>query len=285
MDGVNLEEEMADWSDIEVELIIEDYFQMLQKELTGQEYNKTEHRNRLIKLLNNRSDGSIEFKHQNISAALINLGSPYIKGYKPRWNYQQLLEVKIQEYLQRHNKFENIFDAFALQKIKAPPKKVKFEDWIVSPPEFQPIVKEPIPTYKPVKKNYLEIEQHNASIGHSGEELVFEYEKWRLKTAGKENLAESVEWSSKNIGDGLGYDIHSYKDDGKDMFIEVKTTKLGKETPIFFSKREYDFANDNQNKFHLYRVFDLNNQAKMFQRNGKYDEFCAVQAVAFKGMF
>ncbi len=59
---------MADWSDIEVELIIEDYFQMLQKELTGQEYNKTEHRNRLIKLLNNRSDGSVEFKHQNISA-------------------------------------------------------------------------------------------------------------------------------------------------------------------------------------------------------------------------
>jgi len=69
------------------------------------------------------------------------------------------------------------------------------------------------------------------------------------------------------------------------MFIEVKTTKLGKETPIFFSKREYDFANDKPNEFHLYRVFDLNTQAKMFQRNGKYDQFCAVQAVAFKGMF
>src|ERR1035441_4200999 len=120
---------------------------MLQKELAGRDYNKTEHRNRLIKLLNNRSDGSVEFKHQNISAALINLGSPYIKGYKPRWNYQQLLEIKIQEYLQRHSKFENIFDAFALQKMEIPPKQVNFEIWSVPPPEFQPIVREPIPNY------------------------------------------------------------------------------------------------------------------------------------------
>jgi len=285
MSGVNQEEEMADWSDIEVELIIEDYFQMLQKELTGQDYNKTEHRNGLIKLLNNRSDGSVEFKHQNISAALINLGSPYIKGYKPRWNYQQLLEAKIQEYLQRHSKFENIFDAFALQKIENQPTKVNFESWYVAPPEFQPIIREPIPTYKPIKKNFLEMEQRNASIGHSGEELVFEYEKWRLNMAGKEKLAESVEWVSKDLGDGLGYDILSKNLNGKDMFIEVKTTKLGKETPIFFSKRENDFSESNRDKFHLYRVFDLNSQVKMFQRNGRFQDFCAVEAVGFRGMF
>ncbi len=69
------------WSNIEVELIIADYFQMLSLELKGDSYSKAEHRRSLIPLLTNRSDGSVEFKHQNISAVLINLGQPYIKGY------------------------------------------------------------------------------------------------------------------------------------------------------------------------------------------------------------
>ena len=50
-----------------------------------------EHRKELRKLLNNRSDGSIERKHQNISAILITLGCPYIAGYKPLGNFQALL--------------------------------------------------------------------------------------------------------------------------------------------------------------------------------------------------
>jgi hypothetical protein len=61
---------MSDWSDIEVELIVVDYLSMLQMELAGQPFSKTEHRRKLHPLLNNRSDGSIEFKHQNISAVL-----------------------------------------------------------------------------------------------------------------------------------------------------------------------------------------------------------------------
>ncbi len=71
--------EMEDWSNIEVEAIVSDYFDMLQNELRGITYNKAEHRRNLRKIIN-RSEGSIEFKHQNISAALINNGAPYIKG-------------------------------------------------------------------------------------------------------------------------------------------------------------------------------------------------------------
>jgi len=32
---------------------------------------------------NNRSDGSIEYKHQNISAILLRASQIYIQGYKP----------------------------------------------------------------------------------------------------------------------------------------------------------------------------------------------------------
>ena len=47
---------------------------MLAMELAGQAYNKIEHRRRLQSLLNGRSNGSIEFKHGNISAVMVNLG-------------------------------------------------------------------------------------------------------------------------------------------------------------------------------------------------------------------
>src|SRR5215213_9787024 len=67
---------------------------MLESELRGEPYSKAEHRRQLVQLLNGRSEQSVEFKHANISAVLIDLGFPYISGYKPRFNYQgMLLEV------------------------------------------------------------------------------------------------------------------------------------------------------------------------------------------------
>ncbi len=87
------------WSLTEVELGVADYFAMLADELARRPYSKTAHRERLRPLLAGRSDGSIEFKHANISAVLINYGQPYIDGYKPRFNYQSLLERVVLERL------------------------------------------------------------------------------------------------------------------------------------------------------------------------------------------
>ena len=54
-----------DWSETEVALIVADYFDMLRKELAGEPLNKSEHRRRLMPLLDGRSKKSVEFKHQN----------------------------------------------------------------------------------------------------------------------------------------------------------------------------------------------------------------------------
>lgn len=80
-----------DWSRVEVEAIVADYLQMLTLELTGQSYNKTTHRRQLQEKLQNRSEASIEFKHGNISAVMIDLGFPSIPGYKRRSNYQAVV--------------------------------------------------------------------------------------------------------------------------------------------------------------------------------------------------
>ena len=79
-----------DWTADELDLVVADYYRMLEAELFGEAYSKTGHRKALMQLIG-RSKGSIEFKHQNISAILQELGLPWIDGYKPRSNYQTAL--------------------------------------------------------------------------------------------------------------------------------------------------------------------------------------------------
>ena len=97
--------QLTDWTRDEVEAIVGDYFEMLRQELNAVSYSKTRHRHRLGPQLQGRSDGSIEFKHANISAVLVRYGLPYIDGYKPRGNYQLLLEQVVLEYLTVHPDF------------------------------------------------------------------------------------------------------------------------------------------------------------------------------------
>ena len=89
----------APWTDAENDLIVADYFAMLKKDVAGLAYKKTEHRRALLPLLNGRSEGSIEFKHQNISAVLKGLGEDWIPGYKPAFNFQMTLVDAVARWL------------------------------------------------------------------------------------------------------------------------------------------------------------------------------------------
>jgi hypothetical protein len=72
---------------------------MLDQELRDTPFNKSDARRRLRERLDERSEGAIERKHQNISAILIELGFPYVRGYKPLSNYQRLLYEVVRERL------------------------------------------------------------------------------------------------------------------------------------------------------------------------------------------
>jgi hypothetical protein len=273
------------WSNIEVELIVADYFNMLASELKGEPYSKAEHRRAILPLLVNRSEGSVEFKHQNISAVLINLGQPYIKGYLPRFNYQKILEDIVLEYLIRKPSIENQFKLFADKQIIKPKKEINFEKFIWKQPVLTNVAEsEPIYKRNPIKINYLEREQSNRNLGNSGEEVVLEYEKWNLIQHGKEKFAEQIRWISKEEGDGAGFDILSKYQNGKDKYIEVKTTKLGKETPFYFSGNELMFSREHSENYNLYRLFNFEDDAKMFIRNGGLDSICHMMPVSYKGV-
>jgi hypothetical protein len=70
------------WNDDELDAIVADYFVMLRAELSRQHYVKSHHSAVLMQQIG-RTHRSVEFKHQNISAVLEEMGLPWIIGYKP----------------------------------------------------------------------------------------------------------------------------------------------------------------------------------------------------------
>jgi hypothetical protein len=272
------------WSRQEVELIVAEYFAMLWKEESGIPFNKAEVKRRILPFLNRRSGPSVEFKNRNISAVLANSGQPYIRGYVPAYKYQKLLEEVVLLYICQKPEVENTFRLFA----ETVPESITlgFENMVEGIPKRKIILEEPEVVYRtPIKVNYIEREQANQAVGRMGESIALEYERWRLIKAGKGGLADRVEWVSETKGDGLGYDILSHNDDGTDRYIEVKTTKLTKEAPFYFSSLEYDFSKRKAAQFFLYRVFNLKADPKLFIANGAYDQFCNVRPRQFKATF
>ncbi|GIK35398.1 MAG: hypothetical protein AMXMBFR45_05030 [Gammaproteobacteria bacterium] len=275
----------AQWSESEVEAAVADYFRMLRLELTGHRYNKTEHRRALMEQLNNRSDSSVELKHQNISAVLIEMGIPYIDGYKPRFNYQRsLLPAAVTEFLKYHPEFQQL----VARDSEVVPLTPAVEDFLSAweePPAQEtrkaPAIAEPRPIYNPGGVNFLEREARNQSLGEAGEKFVINFERARLIRAGKVSLADRIEQVSAIVGPSAGFDIRSFEENGSDRFIEAKTTKYGKNTPFFLTPNELRFSRDNASSYYLYRLFRFRDSPRLFGLPGHVADWCILEPSEF----
>jgi hypothetical protein len=279
-----------DWSRLEVEAIVSDYFEMLAMELSGQEFNKAERNRNVQKFLNNRARGSVEFKHQNISAVLIELGYPYIKGYKPARNYQKsLLPDVILKRLAITPDLHKLVEATVKQTIDKPPIISDIMSILVEPPkpdDDKTMFREAQSpkTKRPFRRNYLEIESRNQSLGLAGEKLVLEFEHERLWRVGKRELANRIEHVSNTQGDGLGFDILSFEDDGRERLIEVKTTRFGESTPFFASKSEVEFSEVRESQYQLYRLYNFIKKPKLFLLPGSLRNTCSLEPMQFSAL-
>ena len=269
-----------DWSREEVEAIVADYLRMLSLELSGQNYSKAAHRRALQARLNQRSEGSIEFKHGNISAVMIECGYPYVRGYLPRANVQAVLRTVVQEQLAGMRELDALALAVVQQPVVAPDMD-DFSAIVTQAPQRRHAAREPARTYTPiaVKRDYLQREAQNQVLGAAGEEFVLRYEHWRLRQLGQPTLAERVEHVSRSRGDGLGYDILSFEADGRERFIEVKTTNFGKETPFFVSRGELQFSREAREQFQLCRLFEFRNAPQLFSLTGPLGPVNAILGV------
>ena len=99
------------------------------------------------------------------------------------------------------------------------------------------------------------IRRRCGEIGDSGEYFVFQYEKQRLRKAGKHDLARKVDWISRRAV-GKGYDIRSYESDGSPRLIEVKST-TGQGMAFLMSDKEWQVAIREKDAYYIYRVVGI----------------------------
>lgn len=261
---------------------------MLGKELRGEAYNKAEHNRRLQQLLNNRPRGSIERKHQNISAVLLELGYPYIGGYKPLRNYQGLLRSVIEDRLSGATSLHQAVASVVAAEVESVPAISDLLSIEVPSPvreeEESRFNDQPKPRPTPVRRNYLELEARNQSLGRAGEELVLRFEHERLRRAGRRDLANRIEHVAQSQGDHLGFDVLSFETDGQERFIEVKTTRFGAMTPFFASRNEVDVSEEHEARYRLYRLFNFRTQPKLFRLAGSLRNSCRLDPATFSAV-
>jgi hypothetical protein len=185
---------------------------------------------------------------------MIELGLPYIRGYKPQGNYQAALATEIRRRL---------VDPGILAGPRTTMSARPAEG--LQPAEVPP----PPPRQRGAPHtDYGALQEENERRGALGEELVVAFERQRLRRSGRDDLADRVRWAARDDGDGLGYDVLSFSLDGRQRHIEVKTTALGAPTPFYISSAELEFARSHPASFSLYRVYDVLSSPRVYILEG-----------------
>jgi Domain of unknown function (DUF3883) len=270
--------ERRDWTDEELDLIISDYFVMLNDEAAGIPFVKAQH-NRLLQNKIDRSKGSIEFKHQNISAVLQRLGLPRIRGYLPAFNYQTAIIQAIDRYISQNPVAlhpETAVSGFA----------ERGGLFVGAPPLLLPVTPKREDIERLVRKfNPVERDFRNRKLGREGEELVFQFEREKLLQLDRSDLAKKIRWISEEDGDGAGYDILSFDEKGKERFLEVKTTVGSDITPFYITRNELSLSSERPEAFRLCRVFDFATSPRMFELAPPLENFVHLSPLSFEASF
>jgi len=108
------------------------------------------------------------------------------------------------------------------------------------------------PKFTPTFTDYEKEAREQKALGDQGEQLVIDFEKNALIAKGQPELAAEV----GKADDGEGFDVRSFDENGDLVFIEVKTTKQGINTPFYLSRNELAFAKNNPTNYCIYRLYD-----------------------------
>jgi len=107
------------------------------------------------------------------------------------------------------------------------------------------------------KEELIELQKAQDKIGMRGEELSIEWEKNRLKAAGREDLATLVSDVSDDLT--LGYDIASFNENNEDYKFDRKIEAKASSTEkrFFWSEGEVQAAEKFGENFWIYFWFDV----------------------------
>ena len=135
-------------------------------------------------------------------------------------------------------------------------------------------------TYKSILTKGCQIIYYKGSLKNK------KYEKERLESLGCKDLADKINHVSVKEGDGAGYDIESFEEDGSIRYIEVKTTKGGINTAFFISNNEVQRSRITEN-YYLYRVYNYEldtNTGKLYTKRAPIEDSFELFPVNYKAV-
>merc|ERR1719378_11199 len=108
-------------------------------------------------------------------------------------------------------------------------------------------------------------EEGNVEVGRWGEELVYKHLLSRLKKP--DSGIVQVSWGNKFGESGMPYDIvvrqQTPGGESETVYVEVKATRSSQKQLFEISPNEVQFALDQKEHYHLFRVFNAGNPERV----------------------
>ena len=267
-----------DWSEDELDLIVQTYFAILQGIPTAERGFKADAKRALDAQIG-RGIGSIDFKLGNLSFIATEIGLPELPGFVPARKAQKGPIYKaFDRYVSAHpelladsaflspsqvSSYGGVSDTVSPKYGAGALTDLLPTDPI--PPLSEPKSARPEGLVRLIRKYDPAARDHrNRLLGRLGEQHVLNHEIARLIAADQMQLALQVEWTSEVHGDGAGYDIRSFEPDGSDRLIEVKSTKGGPTTDFYLSRTEREVSMERPDAWRLYRLHTLPTKPRLF---------------------
>lgn len=273
----------SDWTDLENDTLVAGYFAMFDDHRHDRPFVKAERHRALAEVLQGRSAKSVEYKLQNVSGALQALGYPWLKGYAPATNFQMSLadavkrwmDVRGETMLQGHTPQEAVLRDPSALFVGPPPTLANRPP----PRDLEKMLR------VAHKFDVAGRDARNRAMGRAGEELVVARERTLLRSHGRDDLARKVCWASDEKGDGLGYDIESYRPDGRPRLIEVKTTNGWERTPFYITRNELEVADERRSDWCLFRLYEFSTDPKGFELYPPLEAHVTLTALSYEAGF
>ncbi len=111
--------------------------------------------------------------------------------------------------------------------------------------------------YRTARKidNWEEINNKRILTGRKGQEIAVALEQKYFQSINRIDLADKVCDVAEKHGDGLGYDILSFFEDGREKYIEVKSTTTSLASPFYISRNELEFLKEHSEDAVIYRLY------------------------------
>lgn len=138
-------------------------------------------------------------------------------------------------------------------------------------------------------EDFLSIYQKQMENGRRAEEIVYNYEKNKLISIGREDLAMAVEFVGEKIG--LGFDILSFESivgtEKIEKQIEVKSTQSNHK---FYLTQNENNKSKTLSNFHLYLVEKINSETPTiieirhpdFSNKNDFERYVSVYEITYK---